>query len=997
MLETLDERDATGGHGSAASVADQPLFTPSVETIAASQLTAFTRWLEAREGVAFADQAALHRFSVAHYRRFWSAFLDWSALPVAGAAEPVCTDDASERATFFPNLTLNYAEALLAGGDDDLAVIAVRDGGEPVRLTRAELRTRVEHLAAGLRGLGLEPGDAVVAILRNDAEAVIAALAVATLGGVLATAAADSGVDLLVDRLTAFAPRVLIAATEARAHDTGLPLAERVAALAERLPTLEAVIALDDGAVSSGRLPLHRAATLTGPPAALERHPFNQPLFVLFSSGTTGRAKGFMHGAGGTLVEHLKEHRLHGDLRPGDRLFFQTSPAWMMWHWQLSALATGAAIVLYDGPVGGPETLWRVAAEQGVTVFGTSPPYLRLCETLGFRPGAALDLTALRAVLSTGSILQDGQARWVCDAVKSLPVQSVSGGSDIIGCFVLGSPNLPTYAGEAQCIGLGLDVRAAGEGGVGELICATPFPSRPLRFLDDPGGGRFHDAYFARHGQAWGHGDLIAITARGGVRMKGRMDGVLNVRGIRVGPAEIYAVLQDIPQIAQSLAVEQDVGGEARMVLLVTLAPGAALDTALKATIRRALTDRASAAHAPEVILAVDALPVTHNGKLSEAAATDAVNGRGARNSEALRNPECLDAIRAAAETETTVIAVDPGASTEVWLTAVWTAMLRTSGIGLDDNFFDLGGHSLTAARVLAEAHRRTGRALPMATLLHAPTVRTLAAVIDDPKWRTPSRVVPLKPGVGAPFFMVHSMTGNVLQLHSLIRAMGPKRPIHGIQAQGLDQGQAPLETVEAMAADYVAQIRAVQPKGPYHLGGFSFGGLVAFEMARLLEAAGEAVATLVLLDSEPDKAFLPRGERLRLLGTRLAHHAARIAGMGPVGAFGYVRARLRALAGHREPPAPPPHDIPPHIQAVRDAIVAATGLYRPGPYGGGLLFVRAGTPRPVGFDPVALWTIVARGGVETVTAPGDHDSMIEPLHVETLAALLTERLDAAG
>jgi acetoacetyl-CoA synthetase len=988
MLDSMDRDASDGRHHSAANAADQPIFTPSPERVAASRLTAFTRFLEGREGRRFEDQRALHRFSVQHDRAFWGAFLDWSALPVSGDPEPVRTTGLCETATFWPNLRLNYAEALLAGNDDDLAVVSINGDGGAIELSRGVLRERVLRMAGGLRGLGLRAGDPVLAILRNDAEAVVAALAVATLGGVLSTASADSGVELLAGRMADFAPRLLIAALEPLPHDAGAPLAERVAALAGRLPSLEAVIALDGGAVDSLAIPLHRASDLRGRAAAFEHHPFNQPLFVLFSSGTTGTPKGFVHGAGGTLVEHVKEHRLHGDLGQGDRLFFQTSPAWMMWHWQLSALATGAAIVLREAPVDGPETLWRVAAEQGVTVFGTSPPYLRLCETLGFRPADTLDLSRLRAVLSTGSILQPGQARWVQSAVGPMPVQSVSGGSDIIGCFVLGSPNLPTFAGEAQCLGLGLDVRAAGDG---ELICAAPFPSRPLCLLGDADGSRFHDTYFARHGAAWSHGDLIEITPRGGAIMRGRMDGVLNVRGIRVGPAEIYAVLADLPQIAQALAVEQDLGdGDARMVLLVVMAPGAGLDAALSGRIRRLLTERASAAHAPETILAVDALPTTHSGKLSEAAATAAVNGRDPGNLAALRNPETLTAIRQAVAAHVTAAAGEL-AGTEGWLASVWAEILRRDAMGPDDDFFDLGGHSLAAARVLAEVRERTGRTLPMATLLQAPTVRRMAALIDDPHWSGSRRLVPLREGEGEPFFMVHSMTGNVLQLHGLIRSFRTARPVYGLQAVGLEHGETPLDSVEAMAAVYVEAIRALQPRGPYRLGGFSFGGLVAFEMARLLEAEGEAVARLILLDSQMDKRFLPLGERSRLMGARLAHHARRIVGR-PGEAIGYLRDRLRALAGHRVPP-PPAQGIPPHIEAVRAGILAATERYAPGRYGGALIFVKPLAPPPLGYHPEALWKRVARGGAEVVRTAGDHDSMIEPPHVAALAMLIDARL----
>lgn len=978
-----------GPHGSAAAAADQPIFTPSPETVAASQLTAFTRFVEAREDRRFEDQRALHRFSVEQDQAFWSAFLDWSGLPVSGEPLPVRIGDACETAVFWPNLRLNYAEALLAGSDDALAVLSAGPGGATVELSRGALRDRVQRFAGGLRDLGLRAGDPVLAILRNDVEAVVAALAVAALGGVLHTAAADSGADLLAARMADFRPRFLIAPFAPLPHDTGASLAERVTALTARLPSLEAVVALDDGAVGELPVTLHRARDLAAGPVAFEPHPFNQPLFVLFSSGTTGRPKGFVHGAGGTLVEHVKEHRLHGDLGPGDRLFFQTSPAWMMWHWQLSALATGAAIVLREGPIDGPETLWRVVADQGVTVFGTSPPYLRLCETLGFRPADGLDLSRLRAVLSTGSILQPGQARWVQEAVRPMPVQSVSGGSDIIGCFVLGSPNLPTFAGEAQSLSLGLDVQAADDG---ELICAGPFPSRPLGLLGDADGSRFHDAYFSRHGSAWGHGDLMEITPRGGAIMRGRMDGVLNIRGVRVGPAEIYAVLADLPELSQALAVEQDLGdGDARMVLLVTLTPGVTLDDALRARIRRLLTERASAAHAPQTILAVEALPTTHSGKLSEAAAAAAVNGRDPGNLAALRNPETLAAIREALTARTVATAHDL-AGTEGWLAAVWADILRRGAVGPDEDFFDLGGHSLAAARVLAEVRARTGRALPMATLLQAPTVRRMAALIDDPDWTGSRRLVPLRSGQGEPFFMVHSMTGNVLQLHGLIRALRTSRPVFGLQAVGLEEGETPLDTVEAMAAAYVEAIRREQPHGPYHLGGFSFGGLVAYEMARRLEAAGESVARLILLDAHMDKRFLPPGEQSRLMAARLAHHARRIVAR-PGKAAAYVRDRLRALAGHREPPPPPAEDIPPHIGAVRAGILTATERYAPGPWGGRLVFVKPLTPPALGYHPDALWKRVAAGGVEIVRATGDHDSMIEPPHLTGLAALIDERL----
>ncbi len=994
------EADLIARQFSRAQTADQPLHVPLSQNLAWSQMRGFQDSLESEIGRKFSNHIEFSRYTSDKYEFFWSHLLEWLALPVTGSSCPSVTGHNCETSRFFPNLSLNFAECLLIGADNDLALIGVGEGNQVTRLTRGELRVRVLRLAAGLKSLGLAPGDSVVAILRNDVEAVVAVLAVAACGGVIATAAPEMGADLLAERLEPFSPKMMITARRARPRDAAPPLRDRAKQLAKRLPSLETVLILDGemsdlAEINWGNARVFHVEALSSSPglASFDHFPFNQPLFVLFSSGTTGPAKGFVHGAGGTLLEHLKEHRLHGDLRPGDRLFFQTSPAWMMWHWQLSALGAGAAILLFDGVVSGPETLWQIAGDHQVTVLGTSPPYLQLCQSLDYEPARHHDLAELRSVLSTGSILHPDQARWVCDRAKSLPVQSISGGSDIIGCFVLGHPDLPTYAGEAQCVSLGLDVQSCH----GELVCRNPFPSRPIGLLADPDGSRLHSAYFSGPDDAWRHGDRIEITPRGGVILQGRIDGVLNIRGIRIGPAEIYRCLRSVPEIVQALAVEQAVADarEERMVLIVTLSPGATLTPELKRRIRRTLSEQASPNHAPQVILAVADLPMTHSGKPSEAAARDLVNGLPVRNQTSLKNPEILAGLRQALlELTRPTSAPTEEDATEQWLSALWADLLQAPDLEPDDNFFELGGHSLMAARILAEVCRRTGRALPMATLLHAPTVRSLAAAIAAPDWRAETRLVPLAPGRGDdPFFIVHSMTGNVLQLHSLVRALGETRSLIGIQARGLDLDAAPLNTVEAMAADYLDAVRLHQPKGPYHLGGFSFGGLVAFEMARQLRASGEEVALLVLLDTQPDKAFLPILEKFRLLGTRLTHHGHQLLKMGPSGQLAYLRDRIAALAGRRPPPPAPAYAIPPHIQLVREGILEATRRYRPRRYDGNLLFIRAAIPAPVSFDPVTLWQVVTKGRVETLSAPGDHDSMIEPPYVDTLASILRERL----
>src|SRR3954464_2169221 len=501
------------------------------------------RFCERATGRRFPDQAAFHEFSIEDHRAFWRLLLEWSRLTVEGSPEPVCTSESCEDATFFPELRLNYAENLLAGDPEAPALVAHHASDPPERLTRGQLRERVFGAAAELRERGIGPGDRVAAVAGNNAEVVVAGLACAAVGAPFSTAAPEMGVPAVLARFEQLEPKLLMAGAAV----------DRIAA---GLPSLDSVVRLDELPAPAG--------------AEFERLPFNHPLFILFTSGTTGAPKCIVHGAGGTLLEHVKEHRLHVDLQPGERLFFHTSAAWMMWNWQLSALASGAEIVLYDGPIAGPDTLWRIVEQERVTVFGTSPPYLQLCEDSGYSPREELDLGSLRAVLSTGSILHDGQYDWVGEHVGRIPLQSISGGTDIIGCFVLGSPNLPVRRGWIQCRSLAMDVQALG----GELVCRNPFPSRPLHLLADEDGARFHETYFAQNPGVWTHGDLIEFDAEGHARMHGRSDGVINVHGQRIGPAEIYRALRSVPELVEAMAVERD----GQLVLLVVLRDGAELD-----------------------------------------------------------------------------------------------------------------------------------------------------------------------------------------------------------------------------------------------------------------------------------------------------------------------------------------------------------------------------------------------------------------------------------
>jgi acetoacetyl-CoA synthetase len=729
----------------------------------------------------------------------------------------------------------------------------------------------------------------------------------------------------------------------------------------------------------------------------------------LFSSGTTGRPKGIVHGAGGTLLEHVKEHRLHTDIRRGELLFYQTSLAWMMWNWQLSALASGAGIVCYDGAVTGPDTLWNIVASERVTVFGTSPAYLQLCEELRYPPARSLDLSALRAVLSTGSILHDQQYDWVREQVGDVPLQSISGGTDIVGCFVLGNPNLAVERGTIQCRSLGLDVRAlpvtatVDGGSVGELVCCNAFPSRPLGFIADPDGTRFHDAYFAGNPGLWTHGDLTEIDELGRVRMHGRSDGVLNVNGVRIGPAEIYRVLSDIAEVREALAVQQDLGGASRVVLFVVLCTDGTLDRALVARIRHELARRASPLHVPNVIVEVDELPRTHSGKHSERAARDAVNGVAAVNAAALVNPHSLGALCAALDQAEEAIAdadADPS-STECRMRVIWEGVLGVAPIGLDENFFDLGGTSLGALRLLSAIHDRLDVDLPLSAMLHSATPRILAALVERSGNVDLDLVVPMRAGAGTsarPLFVVHGLLGDVFQFRWLVARVDTPRPIYGVRARGLDPNFAPHTSVEAMAEEYVRQIKRVQPVGPYAIAGYSFGGLVAFEIARQLVATGERVDRLILFDAYVHERALGPTRRTAFLARRVSRRMVDGVRAPREFASRIVRRTARRVAP-RLPIAPPPTEdvpLPPRIRTVEHANMQAFDAYVPGQYSGRATFVRANGRDRQRCDPLPIWSRAVARGLTIECVAGNHFEMLEEPFVAEVAERLAIHLATA-
>jgi acetoacetyl-CoA synthetase len=978
----------------------------------------FVQFCEARLGDRFSDPQAFQTFSTERFRDFWRLFVEWADPLREGEPEPVCTDDRIEFATFFPNLRLSYVENLLATRspqrDEEIGLVGRHGDGSRQEMTRRELRERVRTVAAHLRALGVGPEDRVAAIAANTPEATIGALAAATLGAAFSSAAPEMGATAILSRFEQLAPKLLLA-------DLG---SAAVVEVATALPSLQALVALDEAPTPAGiELPVHRLSELaaTPPPTPLpegwERFPFNHPLFILFTSGTTGAPKCIVHGAGGTLLEHLKEHRLHGDLGPADTLFFQTSAAWMMWNWQLSALACGAKVVLYDGPLTGPGTLWQIVAEEKVTVFGTSPPYLQLCEESGYSPRREAPAPSLRSVLSTGSVLRDWQFDWVAAEVGPVKLQSISGGTDIVGCFVLGHPELPVRPGRLQSRSLGLDVQALAteatpsDSGIGELVCRNPFPSRPLGFLGDVDGSRFHDAYFAANEGVWTHGDLIEFDQDGQARIHGRSDGVLNIQGVRIGPSEIYQALREVPEVQEAMAVEQRRDGGARLVLLAVLRDGERLDRDLTLRIRKTIAAQTTALHVPELVVAVDALPVTHSGKRSERAGRDAVEGSEAANRKALANPESLRQIRGAVEEAEAALAAGgvealaEDAPLREQVRAFWETALGLEGVGDDEDFFALGGTSLQAVEVFTLIRDRLGVELPLSTLIEAPTVAELTAAVEHPG-RHFQPLVQMRAGSeGPPLYLVHSIWGDVLGMRQITAALQSDVPVYGIRARGLNPGEEPQASVEEMATSYVELIRGFQPQGPYRLAGHSFGALLAFEIARQLAEQGEEIDWLGIIDAELDDGAHspPRRWAHRLA---LPFHYGRAAMRNPLASLKKLREAIPALLrrgfSHFQRDATLAEAEATWMEGASEAhqrlathFIELAAAYRPRPYRGSMTYFLPEVRRFHLFaDPMPVWRRVTVGRIEIERVPGPHVGMVAGEAGRVVAAGIDRNLD---
>ncbi|APG83517.1 acetoacetyl-coenzyme A synthetase AcsA [Sinorhizobium americanum CCGM7] len=637
---------------------DRPLWVPDAETLARSPMAQFMTWCEARFGRRFSDYDAFHGWSVAESGDFWTAV--WEHCGVVGqrGGRALINGERMLEARFFPDAKLNFAENLLRGSGGDDALIFRGEDKVRYRLSWDELRNLVSRLQQALKAQGIGVGDRVAAMMPNLPETIALMLATASLGAIWSSCSPDFGEQGVLDRFGQIGPKLFVACDGYWYNGKRQDVDAKVRAVAKtlRVQTLVVPYAGDSAALAAAidggvTLPDFIAA-FQAKPLAFERLPFSHPLYILFSSGTTGVPKCIVHSAGGTLLQHLKEHRFHCGLKEGERLFYFTTCGWMMWNWLASGLAVGATLCLHDGSPFHPDgnVLFDFAAEERFAVFGTSAKYIDAVRKGGLTPATTHYLSALRLMTSTGSPLSPEGFSFVYEGIKSdVQLASISGGTDIVSCFVLGNPLKPVWRGEIQGPGLGLAVDVWNDEGKpvrgekGELVCTRAFPSMPVMFWNDPEGAKYRAAYFERFDNVWCHGDFAEWTPHGGIVIHGRSDATLNPGGVRIGTAEIYNQVEQMPEVAEALCIGQDWQDDVRVILFVRLAPDVALTEELTQAIKARIRTGASPRHVPAKIIPVADIPRTKSGKIVELAVRDVVHGRPVKNKEALANPEALD------------------------------------------------------------------------------------------------------------------------------------------------------------------------------------------------------------------------------------------------------------------------------------------------------------------------------------------------------------------
>jgi acetoacetyl-CoA synthetase len=636
----------------------EPLWVPSPQRVEQSQISQFQSDLREQGYPLGNDYRSLYRWSLEHPEDFWASLWRYAEVIAEGETDPVLEDaDRFPGARWFPGTRLNFAENLLRFRDNSIALVSLLENGERREISYADLYTRVAQLAAALRAEGIVPGDRVAGFMPNTEETVVAMLAATSLGAVWSSCSPDFGLSGVMDRFGQIKPKVLFAADGYHYNGKRCNSLERLAEIRKQIDSVEKVVVVPlldadpdihdiEGSVLFADYLVPEAKALQ-----FERLPFDHPLYIMYSSGTTGVPKCIVHGAGGSLLQHIKEQRLHADLSREDVFFYFTTCGWMMWNWLVSGLASGATLVLYDGSPfaqDGNLLLDAIDREQ-ISIFGTSAKFIAALEKAGHKPMQTHDLGSLKAILSTGSPLAHESFEYVYrDFKRDVCLSSISGGTDILSCFVGGCPTLPVYVGEIQAAGLGMAVEIWNDDGEpvvgekGELVCTAPFPSAPIGFWNDPDGSKYQQAYFNSYPNVWAHGDYGEITEHGGFVIHGRSDAVLNPGGVRIGTAEIYRQVERVEEVVESIVIGQQWQDDVRVVLFVVLREGLNLDDDLQARIRQSIRENTTPRHVPAVIVQVSDIPRTISGKIVELAVRNVVHDRPVKNTDALANPEAL-------------------------------------------------------------------------------------------------------------------------------------------------------------------------------------------------------------------------------------------------------------------------------------------------------------------------------------------------------------------
>jgi len=641
-------------------MSDKLLWTPGKQRIADARLTKFMEKVNAEYGTSLADFDDAHRFSVEHAEKFWLSFWDFANVKAQTRGDVVIQDaDKIPGARFFPESRLNFAENLLVKNDASPALVFRGEDKVEKTVSWRELNDTVSQLHQAFLQIRLSASDRVCAVVPNMPETIMTFASAASIGAVWSSCSPDFGEQGILDRFGQIEPKVLIVCDGYFYNGKTIDISEKISSVLEKLPSVEKVIVIDYiGAAASTATQLPNAVTYadfiapyTPGPIAFAQLPFDHPLYILFSSGTTGVPKCIVHRAGGILLKHLSEHQLHSDVKSGDNLFYFTTCGWMMWNWLVTGLASGATLLLFDGsPIYPSErVLFDFADDKLMNIFGTSAKFIDAVKKTGWRPCETHDLSSVRTIMSTGSPLVPESFDFVYESIKSdVQLSSISGGTDLCGGLVSGNPIGPVWRGEIQALGLGTDIAVFDDGGnpvigeKGELVCRNAFPSIPIKFWNDPGDKKFHEAYFAKYENIWCQGDFAEITKHGGMIVHGRSDATLNPGGVRIGTAEIYAQVEKLEEVIEALAIGQFWEDDTRVVLFVRLREDVVLDEGLQKTIKTKIRTGASPRHVPAIIIAVQDIPRTKSGKITELAVRDVVHGREIKNKEALANPEAL-------------------------------------------------------------------------------------------------------------------------------------------------------------------------------------------------------------------------------------------------------------------------------------------------------------------------------------------------------------------